>query len=542
MNVGYRFCFNGRTLGALMHIGSTYKLRKTSVSPTSLSRSPRGTGGRGPLARNNTLLIRTLYLGCIALFILHLALGSNIYMLAVMLFISVVGFLSISGRRIFVSDALVFGTAMYSGFLTLVVKGGLGQPLQSNLQHPIYSTTLLLCGFCALVCSAHLARRFVQNYRPNRIAQVFNDLSVQRRIFWPLLIAGISFFVLHITFRPTHVNGVLLESGGFGGFGSLYFLLIFGLCVGMSLYGRTGNRRVLLTLLVVGAIMLLLAIAANTKKEFAEFLLVVLVGLFAYGLKISVRHIVAGVALIIVMLFYLSPTIHIMRTHFRDLTIFERVTKSYEVLEEHNFSAFKLRESEGRFMAGFTHSYRASGSYVYPSTLSVDRFMLILPIDQVVRGQESRDEMGIGIFLPEILDGILPSFLITKNTYVGADLVAWEYGIRQFGNSARPVIGMTASSLAAAGLLGVILFPFLIILPILLLGNLLFFDLRSGPLGYFIIVFSWYLAEKEFDSLIVFSLRSVVIAYIFFVALAFVMYRRASSGNRSAKPLKKLGS
>ena len=180
------------------------------------------------------MLFRSYFVG-LALFLLHLGLGSNLYMTIVMLFISVVGFMSISGKQIFVSDAVVFGTAMYSGFLSLVIKGALGQPLQSNLQHPTYATTILLGGFCALTAAAYFAKRLMQGHRPNRIARIFGELSIQKRIFWPTLVAGISFFILHILFRPTHVNGVLIESGGFGGFGSLYFLLIFALCIGMSL-------------------------------------------------------------------------------------------------------------------------------------------------------------------------------------------------------------------------------------------------------------------------------------------------------------------
>ena len=95
------------------------------------------------------------------------------------------------------------------------------------------------------------------------------------------------------------------------------------------------------------------------------------------------------------------------------------------------------------------------------------------------------------------------------------------------------MIGMTASSLAASGFLGVIFFPFLLVFPVLFLGNLIFFDLKSGPLGYFIVVFSWIIAELSFDSFLVYSFRNVVIAYVFFVALAFYMHGRMVTRVRS---------
>ncbi len=449
----------------------------------------------------------------------HIGLGSDLYVLGVMTLISALGIVRLRAARLWFSDFLVIGVALYSGGLTLGIKGMLGQPLQQNLHHPQQAATVLLAGFGMFWGLSALARAVAAG-RQFPLADRLEDPVLQRRVFLPLLALGLLFVGLHVALRPRLVDGVLDAGPGFGGFGSLTFVLTLALSLGMALALRGAGNGPGLMLVGVGAAMLLLSVASNTKRELAEFVLVLGAGFFLFGQRPRLLHVLAGGGLAAVLLLYAAPVIHLMRGSFAELGLFGRMALGWEILVQHGFSAAELRAAEGQFLTGFTHAWSESGSYIWPSTLGLDRFMLILPVDQVLRGQEALPAIGPIPFLAKVVEGVLPSALVAKTAYVGADLVAWEYGIRQYGNSARPVIGFAASALAAGGMAGVILMPVMVALPLMLAGNLLFGPLRGRAIGIFLGVSSWVLPEYTIDALAVFGLRPFVlmVAAIWLVA------------------------
>lgn len=459
----------------------------------------------------------------------HVGLGSDPAMNGALLLIAAVGLARLSARQVWFSDLIVIGLAIYAALLTLVIKGALGQPLQENLHHPRQSTLLLLLAF-GIICGLSALARWVARRRAAfPIADHFNDPAVQRALFLPLLALGLAVLGLHIALRPRLENGLMEQGAGFGGFGSLYFILLLALSLGLSLAMRGNGRGAVRVLCAAGLLILTLSLGSNTKKEFGEYILLLGGALFTYGRRPRLRFLLPGALVVALAVLYLAPLVHLTRDAATGLGVVERLELAYEVLEAHGFNPFILREAEGRFLTGFSHAFSEHGSYIWPSTLGLDRFMLILPVDQVLRSLPDTGAMGYQVFLREITTRVLPSALVAKNSFAGADLIAWEHGIRRFGNSARPVIGLTASALAAGGTAGVLIVPVVVMLPLMLVGNLIFGPLRQNALAPFLIGMSWILAEYTFDALAVFGLRQMVIAICFLWVLARITRPRADA-------------
>ncbi|MFD1912802.1 hypothetical protein [Halodurantibacterium flavum] len=442
--------------------------------------------------------------GFLALALWHLGLGSDAYMLVLFLAIAGLGVRAIARPQIWFGDLFVAASALYASGFALILKPLLGQPLQANLHHPQAAATALFAGVAMLALVSDLARRLARGRRAP-LAAPLADPAVQGRLAVPVMAAGFAVLALHVALRPRMVDGMVEQGAGFGGLGSLVFLLPLGLA--LALARASADRRAALAVALGGAGLVLMALTSNTRREFAEFLLM----LCALPLILPGRDgrgaVWTALALLMAagMVLYAAPLIHLMRGSFLTLGWAGRLDLALDLLSQHGFNPARLREAEGAFLRGFTHAWSENGSYVWPSTLPVDRFMLVLPVDQVLRAGTGLT--GPGPFLREVAEGVLPSALIAKTAATGADLVAWDHGIRQYGNAARPVIGLAASALAAAGWAGLAVVPLLVAGPVMLAGNLILGPLRGHPLGLFAVALVWVLPEMTLDALAVFGLR-----------------------------------
>jgi len=461
-----------------------------------------------------------LVLAHFSLALLHIRIGSNLYMVVAFTCISLMGSRLLLRETIWASDFYIFGLAVYSATAALVVKAALLQPLQANLIHPFYSTTVLLAGFGAAAAGAWLARR-VQRPGVDRcfLEKVWRGSRFSES-YVPFLAVGTVFFILHVALRPRFTNGVLVAGEGFGGFGSLYFMLLFGITAALHAFGKGGDRLAQSAAALAFGLMLTLSLIANTKIEFAQFAMAVALTVLAFRLRVKILPVFVLALTLCIFVFYLSPIIHLMRNEFVGLSASERLHRAWEIAEENDFSAARLLDKEAQFLSGFSMLNREDRSFIFPTVANLERFFLVFPLDQVAREELQGHRMSAGPFLRQTAESVLPSILISKDAMVGADLVAWEYGIRSFGTIGRPVIGPYASLLAMGGIPAVALGMFVSVLLLYSLANFLFGHLRQSSFGTFFFVLSVMLPEKEIDAMYAFFLRDVVIVILFFLALA----------------------
>jgi len=349
-----------------------------------------------------------------------------------------------------------FAYTLYSAGFALPIKTLLLQPVQQNLIAPFDTALVLLAGHVCLTIAYIIYRTFPARLALfNAMEKEFSTPSFLRFIAWFGFIVGFALMVLHTIFRPKFVNGVSTAEG-FGGFGAFYFLLIMAFTAQCALAViEKGRGRNLIFAVVMFAFIFALSLMGNQKKYILDAGLIVALTVLAYNVKVRPQYIVFGVIFIVFTQFIVSPLIHIARSESSLKTISERVDLTVKILEQNNYDFAKINQINDRVTQSLTGTYRSSGSYVYPSTLNLDRFTLVLPVDQVVRVGEG-GRTGWSVFVRSTLERILPGAFIEKHAGSLTDEVAWTYGFRQAGVVARPVTGLTATSWAIGGVAGLI--------------------------------------------------------------------------------------
>lgn len=511
---------------------------------TAVAREPKSYGGRAesqirPNAKPaESRALNGILFSHLALVALHVGLGSDLILIVIFTAISIMGVLRLTRGRIWPSDMFIVFLSFYSGTAALILKGIFFQPLQTNLVHPTYSALVLLAGFLSTMAAIFIAEMIVARIGTSRVIRTFSDSNFMRKLAVPMAIVGVGVFIIHIQIRPQLINGEVEEGAGFGGLGSLYFILILGVSMLFYQWCRSRQRRYAFLLVLAGLGMFVMSFAANTKKEFAEFLLIISLGYFTFRIRPSLLTIFLVIFAVVVMYFYVAPLIHLTRQAAADFGPLLRIALAWEVLNDHDFSVIQLAHSESRFFSGLVYSYSLESSYFYPLAGQLDRFTLILPIDRVARGTLNGYFMGLGPFLSETWD-ILPSMFVTKTAAVGADLMAWFYGVRGYGVFGRPVVGFAASALSVGGFTMVVFLSFIVTLPIFTFLNWSFGHLRQSPLAMSLVVFGWTLPEKSLDAFIGFGLRNALLFWLFCIILASLY--RLRLGFRGSASTRKLG-
>lgn len=473
---------------------------------------------RLPSKSNKSTIFNIILLSHLALVALHVGINSSPVLIAIFTAVSITGLLRLTRQRIWPSDMFLIFLSLYSGTAALVSKGVVSQTLQENLVYPVYSATVLLAGFLSMMIAASVAELIVSRTGTSRVIKTFSDPQFSGNLAVIVFSLGLIIFIVNIQIRPQLINGRVEEGAGFGGLGSLYFILILGVSMIFHQWRQGGKKRYFFLLVAVGLGMFLLSFASNTKKEFADFTLVILLGYFAFLIRPNFLVVSLSILAVLMMYLYVAPLIHLTRQAAPDLGPLSRMELAWDVLRDHQFSFLQLAESERRFFSGFVYTYGIDNSYLYPLTGQVDRFTLIFPIDQVARGTQAGYLMGLSPFLSEVKD-LLPSVFVTKTAAVGSDLMAWFYGFRGYGVFGRPVVGFTASALAAGGFIMVVFLSFFISLPVLAFLNWGFGHLRQSPLAMSAMVFGWTLPERSIDTFIAFGLRNALLFWLFALML-----------------------
>lgn len=450
---------------------------------------------------------KVIFLMLVALLFFHFSIGSNVLMLALFFVISMIGFLSVTKKNIYFSDVFLFLFGLYSGFCPLLIKGVLMQPVQSNLQYPLTSCFYVFIGYLMVVVCAKLSVPDKKSAFQNVISKYLYDDSILIKACPYITIIGMVFYILHVIYRPVMADSSFVQTEGFGGFGMLYFLIVMGVCIQFHLYSVSKNKKYLLWLAVTAVCIVGLSVVGNVKKNIYDFILICILAIYAFNIRLNIKFLLSSLMLVMVVMLYVSPVIHLMRNDFTEYTVLERGSQFFRILDDYSYSPKLLAEAEGDFFEGIRLSYSPEGSYVFPNTANVDRFLLILPVDQVVRGVSVVDPAGFFSYLSMGLKQAIPSVLIQKDKFIAADVIAWEYGIRDINSIGRPVIGLVASSIAACGVLGVVLYPLVLVLPIFFLINKIAGPLKKNWFCLMVIGSSTILVEYTIDALVTYILR-----------------------------------
>jgi hypothetical protein len=408
----------------------------------------------------------------------QLALGGSLALTVALYAVAMTALIPLFWSGFSVSSLIYILFSLYSGGFALIIKTLLVQPVQQNLIEPNWSALVLFAGHTSTTAAWVLATALPLRSRVASAAiNEFNSINALRFFAAFSFASGLLLKVLHNIYRPQFIYGSVELSEGFGGFGVFGFLLVFGFAAQAALCAKTRAPKEYITAGVMFTLIAGLSIIANVKKELLDAGLIIALTVAAFNVRIKPSIAATAVAFLALMQFVVSPLIHITRAQSETFTIAERIELTQAILRQNNYDLGRINALNDEVFRSYEGNYRSTGSYVYPSTLNIDRFALILPIDQVVRTHEP------GKISPEqafdlTLQAILPSALIDKSAGILADYVAWYYGFRTYGVVGRPVTGLTASSWAIAGLPGVLIIGFVV-------PAIMFWILGAvgGPLG-----------------------------------------------------------
>lgn len=460
--------------------------------------------------------------------IIQLVLGANFPILIALYIISVCGFFSIWSEKLTVASMIYFSICLYSGMFAIVIKTALWQPVQQNLFNPDTSAIVVFTGHMATTAAYMVAQKFPIRFRAiQNLKQEFDVAGSRTPLFPVMFVIAFILLVLHEQFRPQFTNGNSDAIGGFGGFGAFYFLLVFSFAGQVSRAVSSRVRGPDTTLAIVMFIMITaLSFAANIKKDVMDAALVIALIFVFYRLKVKPQYIVAGVAFVIASQFVLAPLIHITRAEQTHKTVAERVDLTMAILRQNNYDFGRINALNDKVYKGFAANYRSSGSYVYPSTANIDRFALILPVDQVTRVNDP-GRVTMSEVTSLVGQRVLPSVLVSKSPGVLADIVSWKYGFRTYLTVGRPVVGLSASSFAVGDLPGVIGISFFLMLVVFLVVDLIGGAMTASPWSIAMVVTLNNIGEKEIDALFEILLRNIplmIVTLAIFVFLARLFY------------------
>jgi hypothetical protein len=440
----------------------------------------------------------------------QIALGGSVFIASAFFLMSAFAAEPILKKRaLVVTDVLFVFYVMYTATLTLWLKTFLGQTVETNLRNPAMSTLMICFGFASLYAGYRFCGSSSNSESVFRFKDRLSKVQLLERVSKGIFLLGTIFESMHVIFAPRLVEGGVNLTSGFGGFGSFEFLLPLGVTCQCALVVARPSRRERFWLVCMVMVVFLLSIAANVKFLFVRAILAVaLTFVLAGRAKLTKVHLGVGIGVALFVYFVLSPIIHVMRNDIADLSFAERIPRAFLVLYEHNFNLNEIISETDRILESFEAS-DSVGNYLYPSVMNVDRFMLIFPVDQVMRQIDSVGVLGLDVLSD--IKSIVPGFLINKGAATSPDMIAWYYGFRPFGTISRPVVGLYASCLALGGIGAIIVIPGLIFFFIGRVLNGVSGVLNGNVWGIFIAVSTAYLAEKEVSQILVFFMRDFLI-------------------------------
>jgi hypothetical protein len=473
--------------------------------------------------------------------IVQLLMGADFFVLACLYTVSACAILVFETHVVRAPDVIYFLFVIYYGLFSLVVKTLLMQPVDENLTSPWNASLALLLGFVSITVGYLLARgqsRFQVTYRWEQNLSHRKTLEWCSMVFFPI---GIGFETLHVLLRPVAEVSSAASEGGIGMFGAFAFITTFGVVCEASLVFEKDGRssrdigRLSLMLLVI----LALSVAGNVKQSFlmnfAAVLLVVIVNASRVNLW---REAIGGGILAFLLIFYVSPAIHITRNQAKAMPVLDRIELAGEVLAKADYDPFVLQDQMAFTLADIGSSKNPAFNYFFPQSGNYDRFAMLQAINVIVTGWESLGTMEPSQVFQD-LGNLLPSFLVSEKTVVASvDRIAWFYGYRQEPIIGRPVLGIVTSSVALGGLVGALLLPGPIIWLMFWLLDRLCGPLKHNVTGLFLTSVMLLLVEGDLTAPFATFGRQLVIILLFLWGVnALTKLRGSPAGRGVGAPL-----
>ena len=424
--------------------------------------------------------------------------------------------------------------------VALVAKTFFGQTLESNLNDPYAAfglTLLIIFVFTVVIFIA----RALDRGRP--LFPFPMDLVSLRRLSVICICIGIAgdlafstrstdaetyavtgagaAVVLGAIFRSFYVFGVIAES--------LYVVTKTG---GQSLV----SRRVVFLLLIQA----IFSLASNQRGELVNSVIAIVSIAFLYN-ALRIRHAIIGILAGCFFMFVFTPITMYLRFQKKGLspTEFVELAGNTVLRAATDPDFFKLVSETQRDI--FYKSESVPYDYYGVRSELLERLSFVSLVDAVHTGAQTHKPIGMEV-IDELLIRIAPSFLgynKESTSYSIGDWLSWRTGLADPGFKTFAVFGLPMEGLAAWGMTGLIIYPFIFALPLLYInGRLSSFRLPLPASIYLFLQAQQVIVDGASDVYLSWLTRDLPLTFLALFALNHLIpSRRLQPHTNAAKPV-----
>jgi hypothetical protein len=438
----------------------------------------------------------------------------------------------------------IYGRDLYSimgvGFsltyvgVALVAKTLYGQPIDSNLFDPYAAFGLTLLLMAVLTAVLATARKMD---RGKTLFSFPTDLQSLRRLSLVCIGIGLVGAILVGSNKS-------MESGGSNAGAALilgkYLQDFFYLgLIAEVLYAITkseGRSFVTFRLGLWLFLETLIAVALNVREALLSSLIGVVTAAFLFNM-LRVRHLLIGMLAVVFFINFMTPVTIYLRIAKEGLSLTQ-----FMELAVNTFA--KAATDQGFFQmlsdtadAAAIQNTNALVAYDYYHTPAnvLGRLSWVALVDAVYNGTRTRAPIGMAA-LDETLAATAPGFLgYRKSTQGMGDWLSWQTGLSEPGRVYYAVFGLPMEGLASWGLIGMIAYPFIFMLPMLYIcGTLSSFRLALPVSIFLFTAVQHSMLESTSETFVAFLTRGDLFLFVvLFLLSKYLSSRSLGAGSKS---------
>ncbi|QBR71358.1 hypothetical protein CU048_08775 [Beijerinckiaceae bacterium] len=437
---------------------------------------------------------------------------------------------------------VVYGRDLYSvlgvGFsltyvgIALVTKTFYGQTLDSNLYDPYAAfglTMLLMVVLTAMLATA----RYLD--RGKSLFSFPIDLRSLRRLSLICIGLGLVGAIVVAGNKSTESGGSNAGAAIVLGknFQDLFYLGLIAE-VTYAIIKSDGRSFVSFRLGLWLLLETLMVVALNVREVLVSCIIGVVTAAFLHGM-LRFRHLVIGMVGLFFLINVMTPITIYLRMSKEGLSITQFVVLAVDTVAKAATDPdfFRMISDSGDAAATQNDNVLVATDYYHKPANVLGRLSWVALVDAVYNGTRTRVPIGMAA-LDETLAATAPGFLgYRKSTQGMGDWLSWQTGLSEPGRVYYAIFGLPMEGLASWGLLGMIAYPFLFMLPVLYVcGTLSSFRLTL-PLSIFLFTAIQHsMLESTSETFVAFLTRGV----LFLVVIIFILSKMVSSGSRGTSP------
>lgn len=452
----------------------------------------------------------------VATVLVQLALGADVLVLALSVTSVMLGLYPIVylGRDIYTCFAALF-TFRYAGGV-LFAKTLYGQPVDSLLREPLSSYALAMVLIAVVVGLTMLARRWD---RGTTVFPALGSLNDVRQVGLLAYLVGAAAGVIVGLLVKRDVDGA--NTGAVFVIASALMNLVYLGYASEIIYNvHKTNKRSLISTRLAGmlAFTISLALFLNVRSIAVNSVLCIFFAAFLLR-ALRIHHLGLGLVMAFVFSSYVSPLALELRTIKEGKTATEFASEVVElvsrtVTEPGLIGELQRKEAfRSRFDSGTSqYDYFGDGSNI------LNRLAFVALLDSVYSQTKVLNPIGTKALTDQVIPRIMPGFLVEKEAraYGYGDWLSWELGIAESGRISFLSFPLPVEGVAVFGpLIGVTIWPFMLMLPMLLVLGRVSSLLYITPTSLFLLsALHWDLVEALSDGYIAMLTRGLPITVI----------------------------